>query len=196
MVGVGAAAAIDVTVAVNPGGMADCNVTITVDGTAATAACTAGAPVQINVPDYNTPYTATVTATNGAGTSAPFTSQAGNSSLKALDANASTAFGAGCPNAYGGDGNCGPSSGTCSSADPTANPAGGLNGCANNIAANTTVYATCWETGLAVSGVNPPAYPDTAYYNQWIDIDNPAEGYMSELWFPDPPAVINGLPGC
>jgi Fibronectin type III domain len=189
-VGLGAAPEVDVAATVNPGGeQSSCVVSISLSnggGSQSGVAC--GTTVAIQVAVYSTAYTATVTATNAAGTSAGYASQPGTSSPKALDADASPAFGPSCPNAYGGMEYCGPNSGTC--------PNASLSGCAENINGGTTVYATCWETGQGISGANPPDYPNGAYYYDWVDIDNPATGFMSELWFIDPPDVTADLPQC
>jgi len=186
-VGVGAGAEVDVTATVNPGGepLSSCTVTITLSsGGSGSGAC--GAAVTIGVPMYNTSYTATVTAKNNDGTGTG--TGTGTSSLKELTANASTAFGAGCPNIYGGTGNCGPNSSAFPSDESLSNPA--------PISAGTEIAAKCWATGLGISGADA-AYPSGTNYYDWIELSSPDGGdYMSELYFPDPPGVTAGLPSC
>ena len=189
---VGAAPAVDVAVTVNPGGEAltACTYSISVGGSTQTGiSCATGGPTQITVPTYNTAYTATVTATNQGGSSAAYASPSGTSSLKGLTANASTAFGAGCPNYYGSNNNCGPTS--------TIFQAANLGTQVTSVAGNTPVTASCWETGQGISGTDPGnGYPSGTDFSDWVEVTSPAGGFMSELYFPDPPTVTSGLPQC
>ena len=187
-VGVGAGAEVDVTPTVNPGGeaLSSCTVTITLNNGGGSGSGTCGSAITIGVPMYNTSYTATVTAKNNDGQASG--SGSGTSSLKELTANASTAFGAGCPNMYGGSGNCGPNSSAFPTDESLSNPA--------PISANTVVTAECWATGKGISGADA-AYPSGTNYSDWVEITSPDNGYyMSELYSPDPPGVTAGLPNC
>ena len=186
-VGVGAGAAVDVTATVNPGGepLSSCSVAISVSG-GGTASGACDAAIAVSVPMYNTSYTATVTATNTDGQATG--SGSGASSLKELTANASTAFGAGCPNMYGGSGNCGPNSSAFPTDESLSNPA--------PISAGTEVAVECWASGKGISGADA-SYPSGTNYYDWVKITSPDNGYyMSELYFPDPPGVTAGLPNC
>lgn len=168
---------LSVTPAVNAGGL-PVNCTVTVNGSA-TADPSCGA-VSVNTPTFNTPYTASVSATNADG-SASATAN-GKSGLKILIANATTAFGS-CTQ-YPNSTYCGPNSHAFPS--PNWASSGGT-----FISGGTQVLAGCWTTGGYVHG-NVPPYNQTTTYNQWVDI--PGQGYMSTLYFPSPASVISGLP--
>jgi hypothetical protein len=185
-VGVGAGAQVGVTAVVNPGGESSCTVSVTLNGAAQSAACGAAIALTFAVPMYHTSYTATVTATNNDGQATG--SASGTSSLKELTANASTAFGAGCPNIYGGSGNCGPNSSAFPTDTSLSNP--------SPVSVNTVVSAECWAAGKGISGADA-AYPSGTNYYDWVEITSPYNGeYMSELYFPNPPGVTAGLPNC
>jgi hypothetical protein len=188
-VAVGAGAAVDVAVTVNPGGeLSTCTFSITVNGGGSSPPppipCGTTGVTQISVPDYNTAYTATVTASNTAGSSS-VTSPAGTSSLKALTADASTAFGTcGNPPARycGGNSHLQP--------QPGFQPTGGD----PVVTQYSTVYASCQTTGSpGVSGT--VAYTAPSYV--WLRVSTPVgNGYMSNDYFPSPPTAASGLPGC
>jgi hypothetical protein len=185
-VGVGAGAEVGVTATVNSGGESSCTVSVALNGATQSAACGATIALTFSVPMYNTSYTATVTAKNNDGQATG--SASGTSSLKELTANASTAFGAGCPNIYGGTGNCGPNSSAFPTDESLSNP--------SPVSANTVVTAECWAAGKGISGADA-AYPSGTNYDDWVEITSPYNGeYMSELYFPDPPGVTAGLPNC
>ena len=106
-----------------------------------------------------------------------------------VTANASTAFGAGCPNYYGSKNNCGPTS--------TVFQGANLSTVVASVGANTPVTASCWTTGQGISGTDPGnGYPSGDDFSDWVEVSSPAGGFMSELYFPDPPTVTSGLPGC
>ena len=83
--------ALNVAPTINPGGeQSSCQEAVSVSGVGSqTAAC--GATVTIGTPMYNTPYTATVAATNTAGSGSG--SGSGKSGDKPIEADAITAFG-------------------------------------------------------------------------------------------------------
>jgi Fibronectin type III domain len=180
-VGVGAGAEVDVTASVNPGGepLSSCTVTITLNsGGSGSGSC--GAAVAIGVPMYNTSYTATVTAKNNDGQATG--SGSGTSSLKALTADASGAFGscANTTNKYcGGNSNLQPTAAFTNSTTAL-------------ITQGSTVYAGCQTTG----GIDHGTVAYTSGSNVWLYIKNsPAgAGYMSNIWFPDPATAASGLP--
>lgn len=181
-VGVGAGAEVDVTATVNPGGepLSSCTVTITLSNGGGSGSGACGSAVTIGVPMYNTAYTATVTAKNNDGTGSG--SGSGTSSLKALTADASGAFGscANTTNKYcGGDSNL----------QPTA---AFTNGTTALVTQGSTVYAGCQTTG----GVDHGTVAYTSGSNVWLYIkSSPAgAGYMSNIWFPDPSTATSGLP--
>lgn len=187
-VGVGASAAVDVTATVNPGGepLSSCSVTITVSsGGTGSGAC--GATIAINVPMYHTSYSATVTATNNDGQASG--SGTGTSSAKALEVDATTAFGT-CGGTSKSSVYCGGAAHLQSGAAFNAATEGAV------VAQYATVEATCWENGGPDSG-ETNAYPPGTNYYEWVEVTSSyGNGWMSELYFPSPSAVISGLPGC
>jgi Fibronectin type III domain len=182
--GAGTSAAVDVTATVNPGGepLSSCSVTITVGGGTGSGAC--GATIAVNVQMYNTPYTATVTATNNDGTATG--SGSGTSNLKALTANASTAFGT----------SCSPGVTYCGGASHLQ-PTPAFTTTASNLLINegAAVVASCQTTGTVDHGTQP-GY--TGGSNVWLYISSSpvGAGYMSNLWFGDPSTSASGLPSC
>jgi hypothetical protein len=181
---------VDVTTQVNPGGEqpSQCSVSITVNGGASASSLPCNGTQALGVPMYNSSYTVTVTATNVVGSSAPVTSPAGMSSMKALAADATTAFGppGSCPpGGYcGGDSHLQPGPGFTST-----NPAA-------LVTQGTTVYATCQTSGGRDTGTYG-AYRGVVS-TQWLGITGIPQGtgYMSNLWFGDPATAAAGLPGC
>jgi hypothetical protein len=181
-VGVGAGAEVDVTPTVNPGGeaLSSCTVTITLNNGGGSGSGTCGSAITIGVPMYNTSYTATVTAKNNDGQAAG--SGSGTSSLKALTADASGAFGS-CADTT--DKFCGGNS----NLQPTA---AFTNSTTALVTQGSTVYAGCQTTG----GVDHGTVAYTSGSNVWLYIkSSPAgAGYMSNIWFPDPATAASGLP--
>ena len=187
-VGVGAGAAVDVTATVNPGGepLSSCSVTITVSG-GGTGSGACGATIAVSVPMYNTSYTATVTATNSDGQASG--SGSGTSSPKALEVDATTAFGT-CGGTSKSTVYCGGSAHLQSGAAFNASTEGAI------VAQYATVEATCWENGGPDAG-ETNAYPPGTNYYEWVEVTSSyGNGWMSELYFPSPPSVTSGLPGC
>jgi hypothetical protein len=181
---------VDVTTQVNPGGEqpSQCTVSITVNGGASASSLPCDGTYALGVPMYNSPYTVTVTATNAVASSAPVTSAAGMSSLKALTADATTAFGppGSCPpGGYcGGDSHLQPGP-SFTSTNPAA-----------LVTQGTTVYAACQTSGGRDTGTYG-AYRGVAS-TQWLRITGIPQGtgYMSNLWCGDPATAAAGLPGC
>jgi hypothetical protein len=186
-VAVGAGAEVDVTATVNPGGepLSACTVSITVSGGSSSGAC--GATIAVPVPGYNTSYTATVTAKNNDGQATG--SGSGKSSPKALEVDATTAFGT-CGGTSKSTVYCGGAAHLQSGAAFNAATEGAV------VAQYATVEATCWENGGPDSG-ETNAYPPGTDYYEWVAVTSSyGNGWMSELYFPSPSAVISGLPGC
>jgi hypothetical protein len=178
---------IDVAVTVNPGGeSSSCTYSISVSGggSATDISCATTSPVAIAVPTYSTSYTATVTASNDAGAATAFNSASGTSSLKALVANASIAFGS-CP----GGKYCG--------SDSHLQPSPGFNSTTNDpiVDGGSTVDASCQTTGTptvagTVSGYTSPS-------DVWLKVSTSVgDGYMSNYYFADPSTVTADLPAC
>jgi Fibronectin type III domain len=187
-VGVGAGAAVDVTATVNPGGepLSSCTVAISVSG-GGTASGACDAAIAVSVPMYNTSYTATVTATNSDGQATG--SGSGKSSPKALEVDATTAFGT-CGGTSKSTVYCGGSAHLQSGAAFNAATEGAI------VAQYATVEASCWTTGGPDSG-ETSAYPPGTDYYQWVEVTSSyGNGWMSELYFPAPSTVTSGLPGC
>ncbi|MGH3204817.1 MAG: fibronectin type III domain-containing protein [Streptosporangiaceae bacterium] len=176
-VSAGSGLALNVTATVNTGGeTTNCSISVS-GGGSASGSCSG--TISVNVSTYNTSYTVTFTATNAAGSNQGTGS--GKSGLKALTANATDAFGT-CPGISkycGGDSNM----------EPTPNFV--ANNGAPGVPEGTTEMADCWTTG----GVDHGTVAYTSGSTQWVHIPS-ANGYMSILWFPDPPSVISGLPQC
>jgi hypothetical protein len=191
--GLGASAQVVVAVSVNPDGEASsCQIQVSLSNNGGTANGACGTSTQtftITVPTFATTYTATVTASDTAGSSASPGTGAGASNPESLTANASTAFG-NCPNYYGSS-QCGSSSSVFASTSVKSGQVATVSG-------GSTVLATCWETGSGVSGANNPStgYGNGTEYYNWVAVTSPADGYMSELYFPDPKTVTDGLPPC
>jgi len=166
------------TVAAN-GETTTCSVSVS-GGGSASGGCSG--TISVSVPMYNTSYSLTYTATNAAG-STPATAS-GTSGLKALTANASTAFGT-CPGISqycGGDSHMEPS------------PNFVANNGAPLVKQGTQVMAACWTTG----GIDHGTVAFTGGSTTWVHLTSggPAPGYMSILWFGDPNSVTSGLPQC
>jgi Fibronectin type III domain len=176
-VSAGSGLALNVTATVNTGGeTTSCSISVS-GGGSASGSCSG--TISVNVSTYNTSYTVTLTATNAAGSNQATGS--GKSGLKALTANATDAFGT-CP---GVSKYCGGNS----NMEPTPNFV--ANNGAPGVPEGTTEMADCWTTG----GVDHGTVAYTSGSTQWVHIPS-ANGYMSILWFPDPPSVTSALPQC
>lgn len=128
---------------------------------------------------YDASYPVTFSATNADGTVSASTT--GKSGLKALTANATTAFGS-CagsnpPRYCGGNSHMEPS------------PVFVADNGAPEVLQGTQELAGCWTTGAADRSLVGPYRRGS---NIWVYM--PGHGYMSVLWFPDPGSVTAGLP--
>jgi hypothetical protein len=172
--------ALAITATVNTGGEnTTCSVSVS-GGGSASGAC--DGTISVGVPMYNTSYSVTFTATNAAGHGGGTGSA--KSGLKALTADASTAFGS-CPSS---NGYCGGDS----HMEPTPNFA--PNNGAPLVHQGSQESADCWTTGGPDKG---NVAPYNTNVNQWVHLVNsPGPGYMSILWFGSPNSVTSGLPKC
>jgi hypothetical protein len=176
-VSAGSGLALSMTATVNTGGeTTSCSISVS-GGAGASGSCSG--TISVDVSAYNTSYTVTFTATNAVGSNQGTGS--GKSGLKALDANASTAFGS-CPSA-------GQYCGGNSHMEPTPNFV--ANNGAQEVTQGTQELLGCWTTGGPDEGVIAPYNVDNS---TWVQI--PGQGYMSVLWFADPATVTSGLPQC
>jgi hypothetical protein len=184
----GAGAEIEVAVTVNPGGeSSSCTYSIAVGGggTDTGVSCSTTAAAEITVPDYSTSYSVTVTASNAAGSAPAHSPVTGTSSAKAMTLNALAAF------------NCtsGPYCG--GAAHLQAGP--GFNASTEGavVPENGTVYASCVDNNGGAEHGADAAYPSNVSYYVWVKVTSSyGNGWASELYFPNPPTVSAGLPGC
>jgi hypothetical protein len=135
------------------------------------------------VSTYNTDYTANFYAQNADGQnslSGTFTS-----GYKALDADASAAFG-----------NCTDNPSKYCGADSNIQPGPSFtNSTTEDVPGGTTVEGVCQTTGGDDTGTYG-AY-DKQTSDVWIEMQSSiGNGYMSVLWFQDPSTAADNLPGC
>jgi hypothetical protein len=174
----------EVTFTVDTGGRPITGCTITSSG-GQTANCNADAGSgQIDLPQYATSYTLTVTVTNELGNNSG-TSGAVSTAKKALvvDANAERWDGATCT--WQGHENTRPyfASSTYS-----------CTGEQGYIPDGTTVHARCWETGSTIGDDHQIEDPANHQSNRWIRVD---QGFMNTLYFTNWNSnPESGLPTC
>jgi hypothetical protein len=184
----GAGAEIEVAVTVNPGGEASsCTYSITVSGGGndTGVSCSTTAAAEIAVPDYNTSYSVTVTASNAAGSAPAYSPKTGTSSTKAMTLNALTAF------------NCTSGLYCGAAAHLQAGPAFNASTEGAVVPANGVVYASCVDSNGGAEHGADAAYPSNVSYYVWVKVTSSyGNGWASELYFPNPPTVSAGLPSC